>query len=455
MTRITIDRPNPKQERCMRSKKRYVIFGGARGGGKSWTVRTKSTLLCLHYAGIKVLIVRRTYPELVANHIDPLKTLLRGVARYNGVDKKFLFVNGSAIKLGYCAKDDDLRQYQGQEYDVIFVDEATQLTEWQIKQIAVCVRGANAYPKRLYLTCNPGGKGHQYVRRLVERRFRPEEDPDDYEFIQSLVTDNAALMAAQPDYVKMLDALPARLRDAWRYGRWDVFEGQFFEEFRDDPAHYADRRWTHVIPAMETLPRGWRVYRSYDWGYNHPFSCAWWAVDYDGVIYRILELYGCKRDEENVGVHWTDEKQFAEIARIEREHPYLAGREIKGVADPSIWGTEKTGVSTYDVAAKHRVFFEKANNDRIRGWMQCRYRLAFDEQGYPMMYVFDTCKAFLRTIPTLSYSDTRPEDLDSDQEDHVADEWRYFCMSRPIPPRESHEERAPMADPLNQFARKN
>lgn len=447
-------RPNPRQLLFLMAVCRWVIFGGARGGGKSWAVRTKAILLCLAYAGIKILIVRRTYQELVANHAKPLKKELNGIAKYNKTEKEFTFENGSTIKLLYCGGDEDLSQYQGQEFDVIFIDEATQMTEYQIKEINVCIRGTNDFPKRMYLTCNPGGKGHQFVKRLVERKFLPEEDPEDYVFIQSLVTDNKALMKAQPEYVKQLKALPPKIREAWLYGRWDIYEGQFFEEFRDDPSHYGDRKYTHVIPAMEEIPRGWKIYRSFDWGYGKPFSCGWWAIDYDGVAYRILELYGCRENSPNEGVKWTDDKIFARIAEIEHTHPYLKGREIHGVADPSCWDTSKFGTSTMDTAARHRVYFDKAQNARIDGWKQMHYRLAFDDNGYPMMYIFDNCKAFIRTIPLLCYDEHNPEDLDTDDEDHVADDARYFCMMRPIKPRMAANHKIPYFDPLDQYKKR-
>ena len=156
----------------------------------------------------------------------------------------------------------------------------------------------------------------------------------------------------------------------------------------------------------------------------------------------------------NEGVKWIDDKIFSEIARIEREHPWLAGRKIQGVADPSIWAGEENGISRYDAAVKHRVYFEKGNNDRIPGWMQCHYRLAFDDNGYPMMYVFKNCRAFIRTIPLLCFDEHIVEDLDSRMEDHVADEWRYFCMTDPIRPRPVARESTPAFDPLDQFRRR-
>ena len=455
MKALKMPRPSERQLLFMRAKQKYVIFGGARGGGKSWAVRWKAVLLCAKYPGIRVLIMRRSYPELVANHISPLKALLSGTAKYNGTEHAFLFPNGSVIKFMYCARDDDLQKIQGHEYDVIAIDEATQMTENQIRIIAACVRGVNDFPKRLYMTCNPGGPGHQYIKRLKEGRFRDGEKPEEYVFIQSLVTDNRALMREQPDYMEQLKALPPKKRDAWLYGDWNVLEGQFFEEFRDDPAHYLDRKFTHVIEPF-THPAGWKIYRSFDWGYNSPFSVGWWAVDYDGVFYRILELYGCRKDRDgspfpNEGVKWNDDRIFGEIARIEREHPWLRGKRVQGVADPSIWAGSETGVSRYDTAVKARVYFEKGNNDRVPGWTQCHYRLSFDENGYPMMYVFKNCQAFIRTIPLLCYDENRPEDLDSSQEDHVADEWRYFCMTDPIKPRVTRQEEAPKNDPLDQW----
>ncbi|MBR6186928.1 MAG: phage terminase large subunit [Clostridia bacterium] len=462
--KLKMQRPSERQKQFLDAKEKYVIFGGARGGGKSWAVRWKAVLLCFKYPGIRVLIMRRSYPELLENHINPLKNLLNGIAHYNGTEHRFTFPKAagamaeSTIKFMYCARDDDLKNIQGHEYDAIFIDEATNMTEYQLKSIAACVRGTNSFPKRLYMTCNPGGPGHQYIKRLKERRFREGENPEEYVFIQALVTDNKALMREQPDYLEQLKALPPKLRDAWLYGNWDVYEGQFFEEFRDDPEHYLDKKWTHVIEPFEP-PRGWRIYRSFDWGYAKPFSCAWWAVDFDGVFYRILELYGCRKDRDgsdipNEGVKWVDDKIFSEIARMEREHPWLSGKKILGVADPSIWAGEENGISRNDVAQKHRVYFDKGNNERIPGWMQCHYRLAFDENGYPMMYVFKTCEAFIRTIPMLCYDEHIPEDLDSKMEDHVADEWRYLCMTDPIKPRAAKAEAAPMFDPLNQFRKR-
>lgn len=466
MNELVLQRPSEKQILFLKDHHKHVMFGGARGGGKSWCVRDKAKRLALRYPGIRLLIVRRTYQELENNHIQPLQGELAGIAKYIKAQRQFFFPNGSTLRFGYCAKDSDLDQYQGAEYDVIFLDEATQLRELWIRKITACVRGVNDFPKRVYYTCNPGGVSHGYMKRLfIDRKYEPGENPDDYSFIQSLVTDNKALMESQPDYVDQLKALPPKLRDAWLHGRWDVYEGQFFEELRltPDPELCAragitaeealrQRRFTHVIPPFDLNAgerRGWKILRSYDFGYNKPFSLGYWAVDYDGVLYRILELYGCTGTPDE-GVKWTPEEQFRRIAQLEREHPWLRSRKISdGVADPAIWDSSR-GECIADTAAKYGIYFTPGDNHRIPGWMQVHYRLQFDENGYPRMYVFEGCKAFLRTMPLMIYDPARPEDLDTTLEDHCPDEVRYLCMSHPVAPLRRQDKPRLVFDPLEQ-----
>ena len=459
--------PSDKQKLFLKDTHKIVIYGGARGGGKSWSVRAKAVILALKYPGIKQMIVRRTYPELYANHIKPLKEVLKtgtkgSIAKYNDTKKEITFKNGSTIVFGYCEHDKDIDRYQGTEVDILFIDEATHHSEEIIKKFMACVRGVNGFPKRIYLTCNPGGKGHGYIKRIaIDRKYEANENAEDYSFIQALVTDNKALMEEQPDYIKQLELLPPKLRQAWLEGRWDVFQGAFFEEFRQTPdplkcqeagitveEALEERRWTHVIKPFD-IPKDWKIYRSYDWGYGKPFSCGWWAVDYEGVAYRILELYGCT-GTPNEGLRWSNKVQFDKIAEIEREHPLLKGKRIRGVADPSIWDASR-GVSAAEEAEKHQLWFEPGDNERIAGWMQVHERLRFDENGYAMMYFFENCKDAIRTIPLMMYDEHKPEDLDTDLEDHCPDEIRYFSMMRPIAPRSIKEEKKPLYDPLGQF----
>jgi hypothetical protein len=378
--------------------------------------------------------------------------MCKDIARYNSTSKILTFMNGSTIEFMYCARDADLQRVQGLEFDIIFLDEAAQMSEWQIKAITATLRGVNDFPKRCYLTCNPGGQGHAYIKRVfIDRQFLETENPDDYTFIQALVDDNTALMESQPEYLATLEALPRQLREAWRFGRWDVFQGQVFGDFRDDPEHYNDRRWTHVV-APFPIPPDWTIYQGYDHGYNKPFSCGWYAISPVGRMYRIRELYGCT-GEADVGVQW-DVPQIAEkIHDIERDDPNLSGRHIYRIADTAIFATQG-GPSIAEQFDECQIYFNKADSkSRLPGKMQCHYRLAMDEDGLPMFYVFNTCRNFIRTIPALLYSETDVEDVDTKMEDHIYDEWRYVCMSRPIAPRIKtdidKEWTPPVEDPLN------
>lgn len=193
--------------------------------------------------------------------------------------------------------------------------------------------------------------------------------------------------------------------------------------------------------------------RSYDFGYNKPFSLGYWAVDYDGVLYRILEIYGCTKTPDE-GVKWSPDEQFKRISEFERQHPWLKGRKIvDSVADPAIWDSSR-GESIAETAARYGIYFTPGDNQRIPGWMQVHYRLQFDHNGYARMYVFNTCKAFIRTMPLMMFSETHPEDLDTKLEDHCPDEVRYMCMSRPVSPIVPTEPTPIITDPLNQFTDK-
>ena len=434
-------------------------------------MRMKASLLCLKYPGIKCMIIRKTYPELMENHINPMCELLKcyhpnkseRIASYNDSKKNITFPNGSRILFRYCDNEKDAERFQGTEVDVLFVDEATHQSEEKMKKLTACVRGVNGFPKRTYFTCNPGSEGHAWVKRLfIDKQYREGENPEDYMFIQSLVTDNKALMESQPDYIKQLEALPEKLRKAWLEGDWNIFEGMFFEDFRDSPdltlCHKAgitpeealqQRRFTHVIEPFD-IPRGWNIMRSYDFGYNKPFSLGYWAIDYDGVLYRMMDVYGCTQTPDE-GVKWTPDEQFKHFAEVERTHPWLKGRKIvDSVADPAIWDSSR-GESIAETAYRYGIYFTPADNERVAGWMQVHYRMQFDQNGYPRMYFFDNCKAARRTIPLMMYSETHPEDLDTKLEDHCPDEIRYMCMSRPIKPIVPVERKIILSDPLDQF----
>lgn len=441
--------PSDKQIAFFKADARHIGYGGARGGGKSWAGRRKAVMLCMNYDGLKGLLLRRTMPELRNNHIIPLRAELYGYAKYNQDERAFLFPNGSRLSMGYCDNEGDLNQYQGQEFDFIIFEEATQFPEEWITFISTSLRTTRTdFKPRIYYTMNPGGVGHEYIKRIfIDRNYKDGENPSDYIFIQATVYDNKPLMEANPEYIDILKALPEHKRRAHLDGDWNVYEGQVFEEFRNDPAHYEDRLWTHVIAPFEP-PKQWTLWRCFDFGYSAPFACSWFAVDYDGRLYNILELYGCVPNEPNRGVKWTPDDIFKEIRKTEDEHPWLQGKRINGVADPAIWESSH-GVSIAETAEKHGVYFEKGENKRLARLMQMHYRLQFSEEGIPMMYIFSNCKGFIRTLPLLQYDPVKVEDVDTKGEDHLYDAISYLCAANPIAPTPVKERKPVVFDPLS------
>ena len=402
------------------------------------------------------MIVRKSFPELEANHISQFRKLLKINSpgcpfRYNESKKILTFPNGSTIRFAYCERDSDTDRYQGTEVDVLFLDEATQLSEQQIHDLNACVRSVAArFPLRTYYTCNPGGKGHAYIKRLfVDRQYVGNEKEEQYSFIQSLVYDNKVLLDAHPEYLDELENLPEARRKAWLEGDWNSFVGQVFTEWRNDPKHYQDRRWSHVIDDFP-IDASWKVYRSFDFGYAKPFSVGWYAVDHAGRIYRIREYYGCT-NEPNVGLMMTPQAIARTIRDIENTDPNLKGKHILGVADPAIWD-KSHGESIAEMMEQERVYFTKGDHARLAGKMQFHYRLAFDSMGIPMFYCFKSCKHFIRTIPILIYDEKKAEDIDTTLEDHIYDEARYLFMEHPLNPKHETVQMPPAEDPLNLWA---
>lgn len=378
-------------------------------------------MLAVKHPGIKIMIIRKTYAELTANHIRPLKELLRlgmpgNPIKYNDSRKEIFFPNGSLILFGYCDSENDVDRYQGTEVDVMFIDEATQLSEYQIKKLTACVRGVNSFPKRIYYTCNPGGKGHAYIKRIfIDRDYLSGERADDYSFIQSKVYDNKALMEADPEYVHELEGLPEALRKAWLEGDWNAFIGQVFAEWRNNPDGYKTRQWTHVIDDFP-LDESVKIFRGFDFGYSKPFAVVWIAVDHYGRMFLFKEYYGCTR-QADTGVQMEPKEIARRIREIENTDPALKGRKIQGIADPAIW-QNTTGESIATMMEQEGVYFDKGDHTRLAGLMQMHYRLAFDSKGLSMLYVFRSCVNVIRTIPILIYDEKHPEDVDTSMEDH-------------------------------------
>ena len=407
-------RPNPKQQQFFDSRTKFTAYGGARGGGKSWALRRKLVAMCLRYAGLKCLLVRRTFPELKTNHVLPFLSEYGELLEYRDSEKALIFSNGSRIFLGYCALDRDVHRYQGQEYDVIAIDEATQLSEYRFSIFKACLRGTSSFPRRMYLTCNPGGIGHAWVKRLfVDRDFRADEDPAEYGFIQALVFDNEALLSSAPDYVSSLRSLPERLRKAWLYGRWDVFEGQFFPEFDTD---------RHVCDVCD-IPVDASYFLSFDYGFDM-LAALVIAVDPDGRMYVVKER--CVS-----GLTLTEAAREI-VCLCAPFRPQLA------VASPDLWNRRQdSGKSGFEImqCVGGMPTMLAADDRRIQGWRVLREYLG-DLDGVPRLRICRECTELIRCIPALLFDTTRIEDASSEPHSvtHAPEALRYAVMSRYVPP---------------------
>lgn len=404
------------------SKALYTCYGGARGGGKSWAIRAKAVGGAVTWPGIRILIIRRTYPELQQNHIEPIiKMVPQTVGSYNGSLRTMYFSNGSFIKFGHAQSMTAIEtEYQGQEYDWIFLDEATQFTEMEFRTLGGCLRGVNEIPKRFYLTCNPGGIGHRWVKRLfIDRDFKttssnPEENenPDDYCFIFASVEDNSALMNSKGGeaYKQMLSALPEKLRRAHRYGDWDALSGCYFDEFSVA---------RHVCESF-TIPDNWLRYRAFDYGLDM-FACYWIAVEPDtGRSYVYREF--C---QSNLIVK--------DAARIILDNTLPNENVQITFAPPDMWNRQKdTGKSMAEIFMLNQVSIVKSDNNRVQGHLQIKEMLANMPDGKPGLIFFESCKHIIGDIQCIQADENNPSDCAKNPHDitHSVDGIRYYCISR-------------------------
>ena len=418
-----------------------------------------------HYKG---LILRKTYPQLTELIERSLALYPRAIpgAKYNDSKHVWAFPSGAKIYFGSMQHVKDRTKYQGKSYDFIGFDELTHFT-WQEYSYMFSRNRPSGTGTRVYMraTGNPGGIGHGWVKgRFVTagQANKPIADeygirtPDGREiklqrsriFIPSSVYDNKALLDNDPFYLANLAMLPEAERNALLYGDWNSFSGQVFCEWRDDPNGYDNHKYSHVIHPFR-IPIQWRIYRGFDFGYTKPFSVGWYAVDEEKRLYRIAEYYGCT-GEPNTGTRLTPHEIAEGIKELEHTHPLLKGREIYGIADPSIFDKSR-GESIAEMMESHPyyVLWERGDNTRLAGKMQFHYRLAFDDEGKSMFYCFDTCRHFIRTIPNLVYDESKVEDIDTRQEDHIYDECRYVFMGNPITPRQTVPQLVALDDPLD------
>ena len=396
-------------------------------------MRWKVILLALNNPGVQILLLRRTLPELRENHLIPLQKILntnskdksKHIAEYKEVTKEFLFPNGARIKLGYCDNENDVLQYQGQAYEVICMEECTHFTEFQFTTLTESNRPSGLMAKpispRMYFTCNPGGVGHQWFKRLfIDRIYRNNENPDDYSFIQSLVYDNEWLLENDPNYVRTLENLPEERRKMMLYGDWDVYEGQFFEEFNQE---------IHVCRPKQ-LPHTYRLFRSLDYGLDM-LACLFLIVDENKNIRAIQEIH-----EPNLIVSEAAEriKTVTKALGFDEKDVQLT------LAPGDLWNRQtQTGRSAADLFYDNGITLTEVSRDRVNGWLcvkelmrvyESRDELTGDPVQISKLQIYDVCKNLIEHIPLAQYDEKKLNDMATEPHiiTHILDALRYFAI---------------------------
>ena len=387
---------------------KILFVGGARGGGKSWFVRAIALEYAYRYPGINIAIFRTHYPELEANHIDPMMTEYPHLRKFFKLGRKVVEIpvhdRISRIRFCHCSSEQDLKRYQGSEYQFLIIDEAGEWTRTLITKLRASNRSSDPnIPVKLLLTGNPGGAGHDYLKRLfVERKFIPPEKASDYAFVPAFLDDNPALTEADPDYRSILEQEPNEAtRRAWLHGDWDVFAGQFYPEFRQD---------IHVIEDVDVEKdlKDWKKFIALDWGYYHPAAVIWFAQhpsDGSVIAYREYLTRQESPDELRKNILKFDDTRQAKWV--------CAGKDIWNKArdgGPSIEQTMRSGNK------EDRLFLIKANDDRIQGWSQVRAYLAWNEdtegvRSVPRFRITKSCRFLIEGIPRLQHHKTKPEEV--------------------------------------------
>lgn len=405
----------------------------AKGGGKSYLIRAKELYNRLKYPQTRGLIVRKTLPELRANHITKFfEEYPETRAWYNKSEKVIYYPNGSMTEFSYLQSTDDVFTYQGREYENISVDEATQHEETVFKILRTSNRTSKPELRKqgfipsMLLTGNPGGIGNAWVKRIfIERNFKDEEEPTDFDFVQAFVADNPALLSADPDYVKRLQGLPESLRRAYLDGDWNVLGGMAFAELNER---------THLIDAF-ALPVGTKYFAGYDHGFNHPFAFVLFALTPDDKMYCVK--------------YYKDRLlRPDEIAKGIIELTANCGR-VDIYAGHDLWAKGRDGGPTiYEqfveagINSKNGLHIHRAKIDRKQGVSEIRKFVAWrnTSTNESKLKFFKNTRPVFDNIAGMQFDMKEPEDvlkIDADEDgqggDDLYDSARYGLMSRNYP----------------------
>lgn len=482
-------RPMPgSQEAFLASSPIFeVLFEGTRGGGKTDCLLMS---FCMHVgkgygAAWKGILFRQTYKQLT-DVISKTKKWIPQIwpeAKFNHSEHTWTWPSGEQLLLRQFSKEDDYWNYHGHEYPWIGWEE---LCNWANdkgykKMFSCCRSSMSGMPRMVRATTNPSGPGHNWVKH----RFKPQSmnmkvrkdliDEDGLVepprlTIRSHIDENRALLEADPDYKQKIAASAENeaQKKAWLHGSWDIVSGGMFDDVWDP-------KYNVIDPFF--IPDRWKITRSFDWGASKPFSVGWWAVSngedvqlrdgswrstIKGDVFRICEWYGCQPNKPNEGLNILATEITEGIVQRElewgwRERGTTWCRVKGGIADSQIFAAENGNCIATDMKIKVRLddgnkypgiqwmAADKRPGSRVTGWTQVRQMLKnagpnkkLDSEGnvlavFPRekaaLFVFSNCTAFIDTVPVLPRDEKNPDDVNTDAEDHVADEVRYFIRS--------------------------
>lgn len=493
------------------SGKRFILYGGALGGGKSYLlrwycVRRLLELAAKGFKGACVMLACENYPSLKDRQLTKVAMEMPQWLGTNHGDHK-VYGRSFVLKQEYgggiiCFRNlDDPSKYQSAEFALICVDELTK-NEYEIftfLRSRLRWPGLPDHETQFLGATNPGSIGHAWCKQFwIDGDFPPEwTAPVDFRpcfaYIPSRAEDNPHLDQA---YYLTLQTLPPMLRKAFRDGDWDIFTGQAFPDFS---------KQIHVIPDFDP-PETWPLYMTFDWGFGKPFSLGWWCVDNDGRVIRFAEWYGWN-GTANEGLRLSDSDIAEGIVKREKQMG-IDGRKIYRYVGHDCFAKRPDykgggqGPSTAEVFSKHGLYLIKGDSTRTLKIRQFRERIKVKqpdltdvarklgmipeedpilgvifrrgEEQYepqevrvmavqagipvpnaekPMLLVTESCSQFIRTIPSLVMDDHDAEDIDSDGEDHIYDEACHICMARPIGPKKPPEKRDRFAKRIDSLMR--
>jgi hypothetical protein len=420
--------PNLQQQKFHECPAEECFYGGAKGGGKSCALVMEAFAYGLQYPGAVIYLFRETYDDLEANLIREWQEKVPRAAQrhpYNKSGHYATLVNGSVIKFRYIRNKEDADGYQGRSMDFVGIDELTKHTREAVQVLLSCLRSPKGYPPRFRATGNPGGVGHTYVKEdyiqatgYGAKTYRDKVSGNRRVFIPATVYDNTILMLNDPAYIRRLENLPENQRQAFLFGNWDIFEGQYFEEFDHN---------VHVIKAFE-IPKNWNRYITLDYGLDM-LACYFVAVDLQYNAYVYNEIY----------------KPNLIISAAAKEIIKCGGDTIPlRYAPPDLWNRRQdTGKSAADIFTENKLPLLQASNKRVMGWYNVKEWLrvieTVDEQtGAPIrtsrLRIFKNCKNLIRTLPQLQIDEKDPNDvaLEPHELTHGPDAIRYLFANRPV-----------------------